>query len=565
MLDSPIVDPHQTWDYGAETYDDLMARVPTKARIDYRAFDHPGPVAEAFAASNAPIRAIMGPFGSGKTSEAINEHLTRAIRMPFFKETDERGRNYRIYKGLVVRSKYRDLYKTSIPSWWEWFPPEWGQWSGGQDRPARHVIEFEDQYGPIRMIMDFAAIGDANVEMFFKGYAVCGVQFEEMDGFQPEVIEFANGRVGRFPRKSDLLEPDVPFWRGVWGTLNACDFDHWFYEEFVETLLLDPTEAELLYLTKFNATLGLSVDRMRALFIQPSGLSPHAENLQNMPDGYYEQLAAGAKKDWVRKNVKNMFGYSRSGQPVYGDDFQDQFHFAPAPLEPVPGIPIDIAIDAGGHPSASFRQKMPDGQRRYLGEIVNEAGGCGPTRFSDQLLRFWERRFAGFRTGDLYGDPSMFYGGDEQTKRELSDLSFGNKVINLTGWRFRPAPSNEIVIRTDAVRDVLLDRIDNTRPMVLFCPTMKFARRAFNSKYNYPRDLKTGTVKNGRDPVKLPGFSDIMDCIQYCELSDIGLKTATARDSRRQMTAQNRQGRRHVRRAKPSGSASLNKGGFRVL
>jgi len=543
-----------------------MSRVPKNALIDFRSFDYPGPIAFEFAKSDAPLRFIMGPFGSGKTSVSINEHLTRAIRMPFFKEVDEQGRHYRIYVGLVVRDSYRGLYKTSIPSWWEWFPPDWGDWSGGQDRPAKHIVEFEDGHGPVRLIMHFAAIGEQNIETFFKGFASCGIQFEEADGFFPEVVDYAVGRVGRFPRQTDLLDKTVGAWRGAWGSLNPTDFDHWIYKDFVEDIDEPMSEKEKTFLAIFNKDVGLNVKRFREFFKQPSGLSAQAENIQNLPKGYYEQMAAGAKPDFVRKNVHGDFGYSKSGQPVYANEFNDDIHFSKTKLEPVPGLPIDISFDAGGHPSATFRQKMPNGQRRYLREIVNEGGGVGPSRFSDQINHVLETDFAGFRIGDdNFGDPSAWFGGDEQaSRREMSDVSFAQKVINLTGIRFRPAPSNEISMRTDAVREPLEQRIDNVIPAILFCKSMVYTRKGFNSKYCYKKDVKTGVIHDGLKPNKLPGFSDVQDCIQYQELGDQGLKSVQAKGARRAMDRRRDKDRLGARRVSAP-PRSLRKGGFNVL
>jgi len=545
-------------------YDEVMADAPMDPKIEWRQFKYPGPVAFAFAQSDSPIRIIMGPFGSGKTSAAINEHLTRAIRMPLSKETDEGGRHYRIYKGAVFRSSYRDLYKTSIPSWWEWFPPGWGKWSGGQDRPAQHIVEFEDDYGPIRMIMDFAAIGEANIELFFKGYAYVGAQFEEVDGFTSEVIDYGLGRAGRFPRKSDLLDPDVPAWAGIWGSMNACDFDNWIYTDIVEGGRREPDAAELKYLDLLKREYQIDCGRVKRLFRQPGGLEPNAENIENLRPGYYEQLAAGGKADWVRKNVHNKFGYSRSGEPVYMEEFDDTVHFSPRKLLPVPNMPVDISIDAGGHPSASFRQRMPSGQRRYLREIVNQGGGVGPSRFSDQIMRVLEEEFPNCPiSSECYADPSAFYGGDKLSD-EVSDQSFMVTVINRTGIRFKPAPSNEIDMRTDVVRDLLDLRIDQTVPAILFCPSMRFTRQGFNSKYAYKKNPKTGDITSGKKPNKLPGYSDIQDCIQYQELGETGLSTVQARGSRRDINRRQKDGLRG-RRKKPGRGRGLRKGGFDVF
>ena len=44
------------------------------------------------------------------------------------------------------------------------------------------------------------------------------------------------------------------------------------------------------------------------IFKQPSGLSPRAENLSNMPDGYYQRIAFGRPQEWVDVYVHGNYG-----------------------------------------------------------------------------------------------------------------------------------------------------------------------------------------------------------------------------------------------------------------
>lgn len=550
-LEAALSAPRPT-DY---SYDQIRADAPEHPEFDVHTFKHPGAVAFRFAKSNAVVRAIMGPMGSGKTSEIIQEHLTRAMRMPI----NKRGR--REYVGLIVRDTYRNLYKTTVPSWWSWFPPTWGKWEGGQDRPAVAKILFTDQYGDIHLTMHFAAIGDHNVEEFFKGFEPTNISFDEADQLPEEVIEYALGRIGRFPRARDFPNNKMPaFWRGIWMGLNPPPYDHWLYNRFVRDANLPLDEHQQKFLDEWQKEAGYRATSYYEFFKQPSGLSAEAENTANLPATYYLQMM-GAKKWFIRRNVHGDFGYPRDGDPVYELEFDDDVHFSREPMKPVPGLPVDIAIDGAGHPAAVFSQKMPDGQRRYYREIVNQRGGVGPKRFSGQINDVLAETFPGFPIGECWGDPSMWYGSDD-LMRELSEKSTAKKIISMTGIRFKPAPSNEISMRTDAVREGLETMIDGEYPQMIFDPSMTVTRAGFNYKYAYRKNSKTGELVDGQKPNKLPGVSDVHDCIQYEELGDRGLASVQARSY--QKTRARDQAQERIRRKLRRNSQRQSSQGFSV-
>src|SRR5690606_4374202 len=120
---------------------------------------------------------------------------------------------------------------------------------------------------------------------------------------------------------------------------------------------------------------------------QPSGFSPQAENRENLPPGYYEAQAVGQPDWYVRRMIRNEFGYSRDGRPVY-PEFSDARHVAAEALRPGPGLRLVIGADAGLTPAATIWQRLPNGQWRCLDELVAESGaGMGAKRFGEALNR----------------------------------------------------------------------------------------------------------------------------------------------------------------------------------
>ncbi|KAG1534055.1 hypothetical protein G6F50_015669 [Rhizopus delemar] len=92
-------------------------------------------------------------------------------------------------------------------------------------------------------------------------------------------------RVGRYPK-------DVrPTWFGLFGDTNAPDSDHWYYK-----LAEEEKPEGWLFLRQPGGVVKLG-DRWQ--------VNPKAENLANLPPGYYERGMQGKKEDWIKVNLGN--------------------------------------------------------------------------------------------------------------------------------------------------------------------------------------------------------------------------------------------------------------------
>ena len=77
----------------------------------------------------------MGPIGSGKTSTVLMKFMALAQRQ---KPSTRDG--IRKFKFCVVRDTYRQLWRTTIPTWNTWMPQSVGTWQGAKDSPVIHTI-----------------------------------------------------------------------------------------------------------------------------------------------------------------------------------------------------------------------------------------------------------------------------------------------------------------------------------------------------------------------------------------------------------------------------------------
>ena len=89
-----------------------------------------GTISSEFYDDRSPIAALVGPVGSGKTTTVIGRLLQHAMeQMPV-----EGAREVRF---VCVRASYPELWRSTIETWQQIFPPDViGKWEGEIDRPA---------------------------------------------------------------------------------------------------------------------------------------------------------------------------------------------------------------------------------------------------------------------------------------------------------------------------------------------------------------------------------------------------------------------------------------------
>lgn len=440
-----------------------------------------GPVLAAFMKSMARVQPLMGPVGGGKTRGA----LTKAVKLGARQAPSTRD-GIRKTKVTVVRDTYRDLWRATIPTWLKVMPKNVGEWVGAEGDPVTHTVEFmlPDQT-LARQIIQFVAIGDNAVEDVLRGYETTIFILDEGDRLSRDVYTYGRSRWGRYPD----MEEGGPSWHGMIIPFNAPDTENWAYTDLVEK----------------------PADDVAPLFRQPSGLDPAAENLENLPPNYYQDMIKGQPEWWVRRFVRNEFGYSRDGLPVY-PEWIDSMHVSRSPLEPIPGIKISAGADAGLTPAAAFGQRLPSGRWLILLEVIGEKG-MGARRFGAMVRQAVRERFPNW-TSEIEGfaDPSAAYGADKVAEEK----DWIEMISDESGIWFMPAPSNNLTPRLDAVRTPLTMMIDG-QPAFQLDPRCLQLRKGFNSGYRYRRMQVPGVERYDDRPDKNE-FSHPHDALQYLML-----------------------------------------------
>lgn len=451
----------------------------------------PGPVAAAFMASRASTQIINGPVGSGKTTTALMKAVLLARQQrPSTQDTTADAKGQRVlvrkFKLCVVRDTYRQLWATTIPSWFKRVPREVGEFVGSQGAPATHAVKFGLADGTVVLMqVDFVAIGENAVEDVLRGYEPTAFYLNELDLLARDVFDYANTRHGRYPDVSE----GGPTWHGLLADCNAPELHNWLYRD--------------VFIPSAEKLAGKGIE----LFRQPGARDPGAENTANLMPDYYPNMVRSVPDWMLARFVDNKPGFSRAGKPCY-PEFRDEFHVSPRELAPVPGLRLRIGLDAGLHPAAVLGQRMPNGAWHILDELVGEPG-MGPVRFGDALARLLQDRYADCR--EIFGvaDPSARDGADKQA----GEQSWIEIMETRVGIRIRPAPTNRLIPRLEAVRITLTRTIDDARPGFVLSPRCETLREGFASSYRF-RKMATKDERYDDEPEKNDS-SHPHDALQY--------------------------------------------------
>lgn len=452
-------------------------------------YSPPGPVAKAFLESNAFIRAIMGPIGSGKTTACIIDTLMKA-------QQQVRGSDGKRHTRFAfIRNTYPDLKNTTLKSWLDWIPPEAGKIN--LSPPITHRITA----GDLDMEVLFLALDREEDVRKLLSLELTGAWINEARYIPKGILDALTGRVGRYPAMRD----GGPTWSGIVMDTNPPDTESWWYKLAEKTDPAMVEEMDRLNRELFGMGALKAGQPLMEFFKQPSGLSREAENVQNLRKGYYHFAAAGKDEDYVKVYIHGEYGYVVEGKPVY-PMYRDRLHCVAKPIEPVEGLPILVGADFGLTPAAVFGQRLADGRWIVFDELVTD--NCGITRFSELLVAFTAARYPWCRDFRAWGDPAGNETRDEET---IFDV-----LRRITGWRWNAAPSNDPDLRREAVIQPMNRLIDGV-PGLVISPTMAAVRKGFISGYHYKYVRSSNGTVFHETPTK-NSYSHPHDALQYLML-----------------------------------------------
>jgi hypothetical protein len=420
----------------------------------------------------------MGPIGSGKT---VASELR--IQRHCFEQTPAPD-GVRYSRWGIVRNTHPQLQRNTMESWFQMFPryrKGTHQWVSTK---KMHVWKFTPPGSkiPIHAEFIFCALDDQDAVADLMGLEVTGFWFNELRLLDPLVVGQASTRAGRYPSKA----------------MGGCQWSGWIADT-------NPWSS----ISEYHSRFVVNKPDDWAFFRQPGGLSPEAENLDNLPGGraYYERALNALPMHEVDTLVHCKYGVSRDGRPVYVS-YDDNAHCKLFELGTVGGkVPIKIGYDnTGRNPAAIIAQRTEDGQWRARHEFIGL--GIGMKAHAAQLAVFLAQKIPNYYIERITCDPAgRAKGADDLDMRMVVQRQFpGVQVLN--------ARTNEIATRIEAV-DGTMRRLVNGEPALLIHPECKILREACISKYHYRKLKLSGEERFTEEPEKVSPYADIADALQY--------------------------------------------------
>jgi hypothetical protein len=414
-----------------------------------------------FLRSEAEFKAILGPFGSGKSVGCCIEILRRCILQ---KKSDD---GFRYSRWVVVRNVRQQLKDTTLKTWVQWIKPGiHGKW---KESEMTFYLEFND----VKAEILFRALDTPEDVQKVLSLEITGAWLNECQFIPREIVEGLQGRLKRYPSQ-DMGGSN--YWMLIADT-NPPAIDTYWYKVF-EGLPQEENDP--------NSVVDCDC------YKQASGLSPDADNRENLPSDYYEKLALGKSKTFVDASVRALYPASQSGKPVYHETFYRERHVSPVPLKIDPLLPVIVGQDWGLTPAGLWMQMQHDGRIFILRETP---------AFDMGTKRYIRTKFKPMQMATFPINPIVVIGDPAGVRRADSDEGTCFKMFKDEGYIAKPAYTNDPDVRIK-VLDTLFSEYPDMQPRILIDPSCKRFIQAMTSKYRYPRKRASIGEEYGDKPEK---------------------------------------------------------------
>lgn len=374
----------------------------------------------------------------------------------------------------IIRNTYRELVDTTLKTWFDWFDERWGlmmkqdmTWTVNRKLGDGTVLHLEVLFRALDKPQDVKKL---------LSLELTGAFINESREIPKQILDMLMGRVGRYPSMRD----GGCSWYGIIMDTNPPDSDHWMYKLFEEDC----------------------PDNHRK-FHQPSGKAEDAENIENLPKGYYDNMQAGKDREWINVYVHGQYGFVQDGKPVW-PEYKDDTHSTEDIILPTPAQTIYVGIDFGLTPAATFGFKTAAERWIIFDELVCE--DMGAKNFARLLNQKINNDYPNHEF-EIYADPA----GDQ---RAQTDEVTPFQVLEVEGIVAWPTYTNDFIIRREAVAGPL-SRMDFAgNPGFVVTPGAPMVRKALAGGYKYKRMAVSGQERFQDKPDK-GRYSHVGDSIQY--------------------------------------------------
>jgi hypothetical protein len=449
------------------------------------------------------VQGLMGPVGSGKSYACCAKIFIKALQ-----QKPSPIDNIRYSRFAVVRNSYPMLKTTTIKTWLDLFPEStFGPmlWTP----PITHHIRLpaKGDAAGVDCEVIFLALDQPKDVRKLLSLELTGAWVNEARELPKAVIDGLTHRVGRYPTKRD----GGATWHGVFMDTNPMDDDHWWHR------VAEKEKVTGAYAwTFFNQPGGvIEVDPANLPdnpeandHIFASGrwwkINPKAENLNNLPAGYYPQMLGGKNLDWIRCYAEGKYTYVQEGRPVW-PEYDDNLMCGDVEYDE--SQPIQIGLDFGLTPAAVVGQRLSNGRWVVLHEIVTE--DMGLERFGQQLLAELNARYPKAQVM-MWGDPA---GMQRDAIYEVTAFDY----LRTLGLRAQPTHSNDFKVRREGAAAPMQRLIDG-KPGLIVDRSCKMLRKSLAGGYHFKRVSVGAGQERFRDAPNKNEHSHVGDAFGYLML-----------------------------------------------
>lgn len=451
-----------------------------------------------YMSSDAWIRIIMGPVGSGKSVGSCSEIMRLAMMQepspvyPLDRNDCAWIPGVRYVKAGVVRNTYGELKSTTLETWTDIFP-EARCGPVVHSAPIEHHIKIP---GELDLQVLFVSADRPKDVRKLLSLELTFLWFNELREIEKSVFNAASDRVGRYP---SMKHHGVFATRDcIIGDTNPPDEDHWLYElelEMPENHEFFHQPPAVLKLNEKPPEVDFKVDEKD--IIRSAGheyvLNPKAENSRNLKPGYYQSKIPGKTEAWIDVYYRSKYGVLEDGQPVIKAYNDNTMSFDNLPV--LPERELLIGIDLGGGtlaPAAIIGQRHLSGAWLIHAEVVAE--NMGIDEFARQIKITLEEVFQGRQIDRGWGDPAG------NNRDEIYTVAVIQHMRD-RGIPIFPAPTNATQARIDATT-APMTRLIQGKPGFMVHKRCKILRAGLAGKWRYKRLQVAGSERYATTPEK---------------------------------------------------------------
>jgi hypothetical protein len=451
------------------------------------------PVLNSFMACRERVSFIQGPLGSGKTYGLVQRLLAHMV------EQAPNAQGIRPTRWLAIRNTYPELIATTARDFQAIFEGLGEMRLGGLEPPTYRVHFALPDETRVESEVTFLALDRDDAIRKLRGYQVTGVWLSEAKELHKAVIDMADLRHGRYPTLADGGVECT--WHGMLGDTNAPDVDHWLYK-----LAEEERPEGWAFFRQPGGVIRAGTTSQGAVDWQPN---PDAENLANLPEGYYVRGMAGKRDDWIAANLANEYGFVADGKPVH-PEYVDATHCAKDELTASDHLQLVLGFDFGRTPACVVLQHHRAADRFVvLDEFYDDSASAA--LFAPALRRYLAAHYPAHAEGMLigWGDPAGDHAGQATEDTPLT-------ILQAHGIPCEPAPSNEPLLRRAALANPLTRLSLDGRPAFVLSPRCKRLRRALQGGFCYRRANVSG--ERYADVPDKNLYSHVAEALEYALL-----------------------------------------------